>query len=65
MKAAVRERMWLLCGHLASIIRWWNGDEEYARYLQRAATRSQPALDRGRYFAQRLEERYRGPSRCC
>ena len=41
------------------------GDAEYERYVRRCTEAGQPALDRGRYLAQRWEERYKTTSRCC
>ena len=50
---------------LRAAVREWVGDGDYERYLEHCAAHHQPPLDRGRYFAARLEERYRGTSRCC
>jgi uncharacterized short protein YbdD (DUF466 family) len=50
---------------LATLLRDWTGDTEYEHYVRACAQRDEPPLDRGRYFARRLEERYRGPGRCC
>jgi hypothetical protein len=59
------QRFRLLYQRVRSVKRWCDGDEEYARYRERAAGLRQSPLDRGRYFARRLEERYRTASRCC
>jgi hypothetical protein len=45
--------------------REWDGAAAYERYVQCCRAQGRPALDRGRYFAQRLEERYARTSRCC
>ena len=50
---------------LRAAIREWIGDAEYERYVRRCVQRKEPPLDRGRFFAQRLEERYSGLTRCC
>jgi len=54
-----------LSSHVRDAVREWTGDNDYDRYLQRCRQQHVPPLDRGRYFARRLEERYRGTSRCC
>jgi uncharacterized short protein YbdD (DUF466 family) len=61
----MRERLQRIYNHLRGVMRWWAGDDEYGRYLERTAALHQPPMDRGRYFAERLEERYRSASRCC
>ena len=50
---------------LREATREWSGDADYARYVQRCRANGTVPLDRGRYFAARLEERYRGGARCC
>jgi len=50
---------------LRALLRHWEGDNEYEHYVRACAQRDESPLDRGRYFAQRLEERYRSPGRCC
>jgi uncharacterized short protein YbdD (DUF466 family) len=45
--------------------RYWSGNQDYERYVQQCAAAGLAPLDRGRYFAQRLEEQYRTTSRCC
>ena len=54
-----------LRSHARRALRAWAGEEEYERYLRYCAARGQTPLDRGRYLAERLEERYRSASRCC
>jgi len=61
----MRHQLRALATHLRDAIREWAGDSDYHRYLQRCRAQRTPPLDRGRYFARRLEERYRGTSRCC
>lgn len=48
-----------------AVMREWAGDAEYERYLRCCGQRAQRPLDRGRFFAARLEERYGRPTRCC
>jgi len=50
---------------LRATVRVWEGEAEYARYLAEYAGTADTPLDRGRYFARRLEERYRSRARCC
>ena len=50
---------------LRATVRAWDGEVEYARYLAECARAADTPLDRGRYFARRLEERYRSRARCC
>jgi uncharacterized short protein YbdD (DUF466 family) len=57
--------VWSLCSHVCRALRTWAGEEEYERYVRYCAARGQTPLDRGRYLAERLEERYRSASRCC
>jgi hypothetical protein len=65
MNPAVRWRQMIRAvQHLRTLVREWE-DGEYQRYVQRCTQRDQSPLDRGRYFARRLEERYRTTSRCC
>ena len=54
-----------LCTGLRTIMRAWNGDDEYHRYVEDCTARAQPPLARGRYFAERLEQRYSRIGRCC
>ena len=42
-----------------------SGEAEYDRYAQRCAARHELPLDRGRFFARRVEERYRTSGWCC
>jgi uncharacterized short protein YbdD (DUF466 family) len=65
MRAEIREYLSHAAAHLRAALRVWSGEEGYERYLRRCAEGQQPPLDRGRYFAQRCEERYRSASRCC
>jgi uncharacterized short protein YbdD (DUF466 family) len=60
-------RRWLrvFSNQLRDAIREWAGDNDYHRYLRRCREQHMLPLDRGRYFARRLEERYRSTSRCC
>ncbi|HEX7407134.1 MAG TPA: CstA-like transporter-associated (seleno)protein [Candidatus Binatia bacterium] len=48
-----------------AVIHEWAGDTEYERYVHRCVQRNEPPVDRGRFFAQRLEERYGRLTRCC
>ncbi len=50
---------------LRAVLRHWQGDDDYARYLEQCAAAHNAPLDRGRYFAARVEERYRSAARCC
>ena len=50
---------------LRAALREWAGEAAYERYVQRCAQRRLPPLDRGRFFARRLEERYGTRARCC
>jgi hypothetical protein len=43
----------------------WTGEAEYERHLRHCAQRGHAPLDRGRFFARRLEERYRARVSCC
>jgi uncharacterized short protein YbdD (DUF466 family) len=59
-------RYWgkLACAFRA-VLREWAGDAEYERYVGCCRQRNERPLDRGRFFAVRLEERYGKPTRCC
>ena len=46
-------------------MREWTGEAEYERYLRHCAQCGQAPLDHGRFFARRLEERYRTRASCC
>jgi uncharacterized short protein YbdD (DUF466 family) len=61
----MRRQLRALSAQLRDAVREWAGDNDYHRYLQRCQEQGTRPLDRGRYFAQRLEERYRGTSHCC
>jgi uncharacterized short protein YbdD (DUF466 family) len=61
----IRKYAGWLCRGLRTIMRAWNGDDAYRRYVEDCAARAQPPLPRGRYFAERLERRYSGVARCC
>jgi len=57
---------------LAAAVRWvrsalreWTGEAEYERYLRHCAARRETPRDRGRYYAERTEEKYRTSSGCC
>jgi len=65
MTAAIREYLSCAAAHVRTALRFWSGEDGYERYLRRCAESQQPPLDRGRYFAQRCDERYRAASRCC
>ncbi|HVO26511.1 MAG TPA: CstA-like transporter-associated (seleno)protein [Candidatus Margulisiibacteriota bacterium] len=65
MTAKVRENLSRAAAHVRAALRFWSGDDGYERYVRRCAAGGQRPLDRGRYFAQRCEERYRSASRCC
>ena len=62
---ALRARTATIRGVLQAAIRYCCGDDAYERYIERCAATRQVPLDRGRYFAQQLEERYRRTTRCC
>jgi uncharacterized short protein YbdD (DUF466 family) len=55
----------ILYNELRAAVREWTGDAEYERYLRYCARHNESPLDRGRFFARRLEQRYRRRSRCC
>ncbi len=61
--AIERWRYW--CRRFSAALRYWGGDDEYQRYRERCARLRVAPVDRGRYFAQRLEEKYGGVARCC
>ena len=65
MTARLRGYLSHAAAHLRVALRAWTGEDDYERYLRLCAEGRQQPLDRGRYFAQRLEERYRSASRCC
>ncbi len=65
MSMAPRRYLGSLYAQLRTALRTWAGEDDYERYLRRCAEGREPPLDRGRYFARRLEERYRSTSRCC
>lgn len=65
MKRTRSGRLRKVYRQLRATWRWWQGDDEYARYLRHCAAQNEAPLDRGRYFAQRLEERYKTTERCC
>jgi uncharacterized short protein YbdD (DUF466 family) len=46
-------------------IREGGGAAEYERYVHRCLQRHEPPVDRGRFFNQRLEDRYGKLTRCC
>jgi uncharacterized short protein YbdD (DUF466 family) len=50
---------------LRAALREWTGDAEYERYVRHCARRGQSPLDRGRFHAGRLEQRYGTKARCC
>jgi uncharacterized short protein YbdD (DUF466 family) len=50
---------------LRAAVREWTGDAEYERYVRHCARCGQAPLDRGRFFAERLEEHYGTRARCC
>ena len=65
MTARMRRCLSRAVAYLQAGLRVWAGEDEYERYVRRCAEGQQQPLDRGRYFARRLEERYRSASRCC
>jgi uncharacterized short protein YbdD (DUF466 family) len=65
MTARLRAFLSVFVAHLRAALRIWAGDDDYERYLRRCAQGRERPLDRGRYFALRMEERYRTTSRCC
>jgi uncharacterized short protein YbdD (DUF466 family) len=50
---------------LRAVVREWTGEAEYERHVRHCARRGHPPLDRGRFFARRMEQRYGKQSRCC
>jgi putative selenoprotein len=54
-----------LLQHLRAAIRAWTGDAEYEQFVRSCEARGEVPLDRGRYLAQRLEEKYSTANRCC
>jgi len=50
---------------LRAAVREWTGDAEYERHVRHCARRRHSPLDRGRFFAARLEQRYGTRARCC
>jgi len=50
---------------LRNALEEWTGAAEYERYLHHCRRHGDQPLDRGRFFAARLEERYGKPTRCC
>ncbi len=65
MTAKVRQYLSRASAHVRTALRFWSGEDGYERYVRRCVARQQAPLDRGRYFAERCEERYRAASRCC
>jgi len=61
----MRHYVRFFCAAVHAALREWTGKADYERYARRCAADAEPALDRGAYFARRLEERYRTTSRCC
>ncbi len=55
----------MFCNELRAAVREWAGDAEYERYVRRCARCGEVPLDRGRFFAHRLERRYGTRARCC
>jgi hypothetical protein len=50
---------------LRAAVREWTGDAEYERHVRDCVQCGRVPLDRGRFFARRLEERHRTRSHCC
>lgn len=65
MTARLRAFLSAFVAHLRAALRIWAGDDDYERYLRRCAHERKLPLDRGHYFAMRMEDRYRSASRCC
>ena len=65
MTAKLRRYLSRASTQVRTALRSWSGEDDYERYTRRCAARQEPPLDRGRYFAQRCEERYHSASRCC
>jgi hypothetical protein len=63
--SAMSQRKGRVVNRVRQAIRELNGDAEYARYVRACVERREPPLDRGRYFARRMEERYRNRTGCC
>jgi hypothetical protein len=55
----------MFCNGVRAAVREWTGEAEFERYLRRCAQCGHAPLDRGRFFARRLEERYRTHASCC
>lgn len=47
---------------LVLLLREWNGDAAYERYL---ASTQGPRMSRGAFYLDSLRRRYHGPTRCC
>ncbi len=61
----MRHRIQSAYEFMRAALREWAGEADYERYVRRCDERQQRPLDRGRYFAQRLEEQCQTTSRCC
>ena len=61
----MHDRLLRIVHGLRTALREWAGAAEYERYVRHCAQHRQAPLDRGRYFARRLEERYARHTRCC
>lgn len=65
MTARLGAFLTVFVAHVRAALRIWDGYDDYERYLRRCAQGQERPLDRGHYFALRMEERYRSASRCC
>ena len=61
----IRRHIAAVYDQIRAALREWVGDAEYERYLRRCAGCGEPPLERGRFFAQRLERRYGTGAQCC
>jgi uncharacterized short protein YbdD (DUF466 family) len=61
----LRRFLVMFYNELRAAVREWTGDAEYERYVRHCAERGQAPLERGRFFAERLEERHGTRARCC
>ncbi len=42
-----------------------SGEHDYARYWERALARGEPPISPREFYAQRQQEKYTRPQRCC
>ena len=61
----MRQQLRRIADRVRSAIREWSGQAEYERLAHACRAHGDDPPDRGRYFAQRLEQKYSRSSRCC